>query len=469
MPRRCACRCACAAPSCLGSASARALPTAAAVATETRPAGPDLALAGAGLTRSCPCLRTGRGGSLVRAQVPDRSVVDRSLGSASRSHLTVVCWACPPRFDAAPPVACPVDAPGVVPSVGAAGVVTPVPGAVGVAACAGADEAADAAEAAAPTWVAEDRTFLTVAVTAGGVGLVTIGKALFCVAGSGSPETVPLDRSMYPRVFMRTIPISAALRASEPVAEARSISSWRLPAVSLRRADSRCRSPSASEPWARAVLSSSRAMRPAMSRAMHVVAKVPVPVRVMLLGMTRSGVGAGPRRGARSGRAVAVIWLIGWVPSWSCCRVLSVLLRAAGVAVGVADALGDAKAGRAARGLAVTSASSGVLGAPGDEGEVCRVLGELDGKPGGRARGRPRGERAFRRAVLEGVVRQDRDPAADGEDVDRLVDGAAPDLELVVDLDAQGLEGPLGRVAALALRGAGMTRRSMSTSRPDEV
>ena len=35
------------------------------------------------------------------------------------------------------------------------------------------------------------------------------------------------------------------------------------------------------------------------------------------------------------------------------------------------------------------------------------------------------------------------------------VDRALPHLELGVDLDAQGLEGALGRVAAAALRGRG--------------
>jgi hypothetical protein len=46
------------------------------------------------------------------------------------------------------------------------------------------------------------------------------------------------------------------------------------------------------------------------------------------------------------------------------------------------------------------------------------------------------------------VVRQDDDPPADADRPHRLWQGSAEGRELVVDLDAQGLEGPLGRMPA---------------------
>jgi hypothetical protein len=51
-------------------------------------------------------------------------------------------------------------------------------------------------------------------------------------------------------------------------------------------------------------------------------------------------------------------------------------------------------------------------------------------------------------AVLTRVVREDRDAAAGSEHVDGLVDAAGQDVELAVDLDANGLEGALRRMAA---------------------
>ena len=75
------------------------------------------------------------------------------------------------------------------------------------------------------------------------------------------------------------------------------------------------------------------------------------------------------------------------------------------------------------------------------------------------------GERALGDAVLERVVGQDDDATAGRQDLERGRQGAAADAELVVDLDAQRLERPLGRVAARATRGAGMDVRMRSTSR----
>src|SRR5581483_1540562 len=55
-------------------------------------------------------------------------------------------------------------------------------------------------------------------------------------------------------------------------------------------------------------------------------------------------------------------------------------------------------------------------------------------------------------AVLAGVVRQHRAAPAGHEYVDRLVKRRAEHIELAVDLDTQGLERALGRVAAATAR-----------------
>ena len=65
----------------------------------------------------------------------------------------------------------------------------------------------------------------------------------------------------------------------------------------------------------------------------------------------------------------------------------------------------------------------------------------------------PGGQRRLGDAVLERVVGQDDDAAADREGGDRARERPLPRGELAVDLDPQGLEGALGRVPTAALRG----------------
>ncbi len=111
-----------------------------------------------------------------------------------------------------------------------------------------------------------------------------------------------------------------------------------------------------------------------------------------------------------------------------------------------------------------------LLGTAGEQPEVCGVLRQLDRQARRRARGRPCRDRPFGDAVLERVVsrgpRCGRPPRARRW---RPGPRGAHAAELVVDLDPQGLEGPLGRVAALALRGHRDDRRSSSTRRPEVV
>ena len=57
-------------------------------------------------------------------------------------------------------------------------------------------------------------------------------------------------------------------------------------------------------------------------------------------------------------------------------------------------------------------------------------------------------KRLPRRGYVERVVRQHDDASAHGEGVDRRGQRTPQDLELGIDLDPQGLEGPLGRIAA---------------------
>ena len=86
------------------------------------------------------------------------------------------------------------------------------------------------------------------------------------------------------------------------------------------------------------------------------------------------------------------------------------------------------------------------------------MLGQLDGQPGRGAGLRAGGERTLGDPVLQRVVAEHGDPSAHGQRVDRRGQGGLPGGQLAVDLDPQGLEGPLGRVPAAALRGGGDDR-----------
>ena len=104
----------------------------------------------------------------------------------------------------------------------------------------------------------------------------------------------------------------------------------------------------------------------------------------------------------------------------------------------------------------MTSAVVGLLGAARQGAEVGRVL-----------RAARRAARAVSLEVVPAAMARlvsrsssewndrDRHAAADAEHVDRGRTARCPAAQLVVDLDAQGLEGPLGGVSALALRGHG--------------
>ena len=70
------------------------------------------------------------------------------------------------------------------------------------------------------------------------------------------------------------------------------------------------------------------------------------------------------------------------------------------------------------------------------------------GRSGGTVEVVPRGEGLLDEPVLERVVAHHHDAAADADGVDGGGDGPAQHAELVVDLDAQRLEGALGRVSA---------------------
>ncbi len=188
------------------------------------------------------------------------------------------------------------------------------------------------------------------------------------------------------------------------------------------------------------VLRTRTPMSPAKSRSAQRATKPPEPRAGAAL-TTWSGrrVGRDAGRGAgvdRAVRAVAVDWLIG-SPSW---RVGSARPREGGPT-------------RIAGCRAVPG--RGHLGAAGQQPQVCRVLRERDRQAGRRAVRRAGREDGLGDAVLEGVVGEDDDPAADGERLDRGGQGSLPDRELGVDLDPQGLERPLGRVPSGALGGGG--------------
>ena len=176
---------------------------------------------------------------------------------------------------------------------------------------------------------------------------------------------------------------------------------------------------------------------------MHSAAKTPLPGCPTAAGTTRSGCGevrpAG--RGARDATlAVAVCWLIGGFPSW--CGVAAVgRVRSAARRRTEAD-----------RGLAACSSGLASSAPRVSSRRYAACSGSSTGRPCGAAALGAGGEHALGDAVLERVVGQDGDPAADGERVDRAGQRRGPDRQLGVDLDAQGLEGALARVPAALLR-----------------
>ena len=110
----------------------------------------------------------------------------------------------------------------------------------------------------------------------------------------------------------------------------------------------------------------------------------------------------------------------------------------------------------AARGLAAVSVVGRRLAAAGQQPQDGPELGFGTGMPGGVRSTRAHGEGLLDDPVLERVEGDDGDPPAHGEGVDRGGQRALEDAELVVDLDAQRLEGPLRRVSPVRRVAAGI-------------
>ena len=160
------------------------------------------------------------------------------------------------------------------------------------------------------------------------------------------------------------------------------------------------------------MLISSRLIRPAASSTMQATAKaaLPEPGRRRACPARPAGRGRAPGRrpvvlGIRDG---AVIWLM------ACCPFVA-LVRSA-----------TREPGRRCAGVGVLLGGAGLLGPAREQPQVRRVLGQLDrqARRGGAAG--TRGEQLLGQPVLQRVVAEDRDPAADGERVDRGGQGALP-------------------------------------------
>ena len=145
---------------------------------------------------------------------------------------------------------------------------------------------------------------------------------------------------------------------------------------------------------------------------MQSAAKTPLPGCPIAAGTTRRGWGdAAGARGPRCDPRRRSLLAHRWVPfvAWNS-RVRSAARRRT----------------EADRGLAACSAARRLFGAAGEQPQVCRVLGELDGQACGLLPLGPGGEHPLGDPVLERVVGQDRKPAADGQRVDAPRQGAAP-------------------------------------------
>src|SRR5450759_4333557 len=144
--------------------------------------------------------------------------------------------------------------------------------------------------------------------------------------------------------------------------------------------------------------------------------------------------------------------------SCDCLRAASpiflVLLRdVPGVPGGCSDLLRDPQLGAARTRIAFDLVRGRHDGLARDDPDYRHSSAHAHGQVG-RARAAPRQfvEDGLDDPVLEGVVRDDRDPDSGSQPPDCGVDGAVEDLDLPVDLDAQRLEGPAGRVGPAASR-----------------
>ena len=109
----------------------------------------------------------------------------------------------------------------------------------------------------------------------------------------------------------------------------------------------------------------------------------------------------------------------------------------------------------AAREFASTSSAPGTSAPRVSNRRYAACPGSSTGSPGGVLLLAPLGEELLDQSVLQRVVGQDDDPAADGQGVDRRGQRRGPGRQLAVDLDPQRLERALGRMPAGAGRGAG--------------
>ena len=123
------------------------------------------------------------------------------------------------------------------------------------------------------------------------------------------------------------------------------------------------------------------------------------------------------------------------------------------------DALGGAQPHRGGARVGRDLGVGGRLGAAGQQPQLrVRARPAAPAGPTGVVSRGQRGEGLLDDAVLQRLVGQHDDPAADAQRVERGRNGGAQRVQLAVDLDAQRLEGALGRVAAVAA-GRGRDRR----------
>src|SRR5215831_3063813 len=117
---------------------------------------------------------------------------------------------------------------------------------------------------------------------------------------------------------------------------------------------------------------------------------------------------------------------------------------------GVPDAFGGPEPGRGGSRVGGDFRAGWPLRPPGKQPELRACLGERHRQPGRRGVHRAGGQRTLDGPVLQRVVRQDDDPAAHGERVQRRGQRPGQHVQLRVHLDPQRLEGPFGGMSPAA-------------------
>src|SRR5665647_1643104 len=202
-----------------------------------------------------------------------------------------------------------------------------------------------------------------------------------------------------------------------------------------------CRANRSYSPWAIDVLSTSAPSSDATSTAMHSRTNG-TRVRAWAGARTTRRRGRGAAAGVGAGRgaartAVACAALMR--PTWS---------WGAQVVRGRAQPLRRAQPHRRRSRVGRTFGVVGLLRAPGEQAQVRTVALGLHREPAGGARLGAPGQGVLDQPVLEGVVREHQDAATDRQALDGRRKRPLERAELVVDLDPDGLERALGRVAA---------------------